>query len=81
MHSTFHSSGLSSALHPCRWQLMEASAGVLNVTDTNLTYTADPVGFTYNSALSLGMNTVRAFGHGTVPAFPLQISPGRVLRP
>eukprot|EP00891_Asterochloris_glomerata_P004449 jgi/Astpho2/4449/Aster-00059 len=55
---------------------MEASAGVLNVTDTNLTYTADPVGFTYNSALSLGMNTVRAFGHGTVPAFPLQISPG-----
>ena len=80
MHSALHPSGSGSALHPCRWQLLEASAGVLNITDSNLTYVADPVGFTYSSALALGMNTVRAFGHGTVSAFPLQISPGRVLR-
>ena len=80
MHGALQPPDLGSALHACRWQLLESSAGVLNKTDSNLTYVADPVGFTYSSALALGMNTVRAFGHGTVPAFPLQISPGRVLR-
>ena len=49
---------------------------MLNITDTNLTVGADPVGDTFRMAAMNGMNTVRIFGHGVVPAFPLQPTPG-----